>query len=84
MFEASARAYKKKHGKAPTLIIDSISRLVGPAVKEGTPALSQDEEIKRLKLLGYIQDRAKDWADGGVAKIVFVPSTGRALMELQG
>jgi hypothetical protein len=87
VFEASARAYKKKHGKAPTLIIDSVSRLTGPPAKdakEGALALSHEKETARLELLGYIQDQAKDWADGGVAKIVFVPSTGRALMELQG
>ena len=40
VFEASARAYKKKHGKAPTLIIDSISRIMTRCKRRNTCSLA--------------------------------------------
>lgn len=50
--------------QVPTLIVDDAYRLTG------TP--------EREALLAYFQDTAEDWADTGLAKVVFVPSTGAA------
>lgn len=83
-FEAGAERYRKKTGKVPTLIIDSVNRLAGPADVGASPRSPLDEQSRREKLLATIQESAKDWADNQQVRVVFVSSTGGAQLFLQG
>lgn len=68
MFLRAADKYKKEYKKNPVLIIDHANRL----------ATTQE------KLLGIIQDYAKNYADRGNVTIAFVSSEGCIPLSMMG
>ena len=67
-FKLYADWYRKKHGKAPVLVVDNINRLAK----------------KAPEVLETLQEGAKDAVGSGLFKAVFVTSDGSAPTQMQG
>ena len=67
-FTAAAIKYKKRHGKAPVLVVDSANRLAE----------------YRPELLDTLQDAAKVASDSGTFRVIFISSKGNVPARMKG